>query len=81
MRSRVLILIICVFSASISCNTKKDRVEVTPTEKKVPSNGTEEVPKTQGNLKISKSQIHIGKIKKGSNVTHEFILSNIGKRM
>ncbi|CEN36787.1 DUF1573 domain-containing protein [Capnocytophaga cynodegmi] len=79
MRYYIFILVICVFSVYFSCNAKRDKKEVVQVEKNIPLNDIQKMSKTRGNLKISKSRIDIGEIKKGKNITHKFILKNIGK--
>ena len=77
MRHCFFILVVCVFSVHFSCNTKRDKKGVVQVEKNIPSD-TQKISTTRGILKISKSRIDIGEVKKGDNVTHKFILKNIG---
>lgn len=83
MKYCIFILVACVFLAYLSCDTNTGRKQIIQTEKKVSvsdtqANNAQKISRTKGVLKISRSRINIGEVKKGDDVTHNFILKNIG---
>lgn len=83
MKHCIFILATCVFSAYLSCDTNTSKKQIIQTDKKASisdpqANNTQKISRKKGVLKISKSRINIGEIKKGNDVTHKFILKNIG---